>query len=242
MLRADTQKLWSHLECQQALRGFVLAGGTALTLHLGHRQSEDLDFMFIGKKLPRGQISALKRSCSADGFEFVANDSIADMQEWEDSGMDLMDYQQNYVVGGSVKVSFWAPDQEVLRLMGPAHEHGVRVAGLDEIFRTKCMVCADRSKLRDWFDVYTLLERGLFQPMDIYQAFELAGVPSKFDIARSRMTYGNPGLNDEGFASLLPHPPTQQDMQEIFKAVFSGIEVEVARKALLMAQPIAPAT
>ena len=213
MLRDDTQKLWSYLQPCGALRGFVLAGGTALTLHLGHRLSEDLDFMFVGKKLPRGQIEALKRICSLDGIEFEAADSVADIQEWEDSGMDLLDYQQNYVVAGAVKVSLWAPDQDVLRLMEPALQDAVRVASVDEIFRTKCLVCADRSKLRDWFDVYTLLQSCNFAPMDIYEAFERSGVPSKFDIARSRMTYGNPGLNDEGFSSLLPNAPTLQDMQ-----------------------------
>jgi len=232
MLRPDTQKLWSHLQSQQALRGFVLAGGTALTLHLGHRLSEDLDFMFIGKKLPRGQISALKRACSEVGHQFVANDSIEDIREWEDSGMDLMDYQQNYVVDGAVKVSFWAPDQEVFRLMRPGLETGVRVADLDEIFSTKCITCADRSKLRDWFDVYTLLNCGLFSPMGIHETFERAGVPSKFDIARGRMTYGSPGINDEGFASLLPHPPSAEDLQVFFRGVFNVIEENVTKLAL----------
>lgn len=231
MLRADTQALWAHLEGQRALRGFVLAGGTALTLHLAHRLSEDLDFMFIGKKVPRGQIEALKRVCSQEGFEFLASDAPSDLQEWEDSGMDLLDYQQNYVVGGAVKVSFWAPDAEVLRLMAPALDGGVRVASLKEIFQTKCLVCADRSKLRDWFDVYTMLRSGLFVPMDIHEAFVQSGVSSKFDIARSRMSYGSPGVNDEGFASLLPNPPTQEEMQEFFREVFTAIEVEVAESA-----------
>jgi len=34
MLRPETEKLWAHLKDQKALRGFVLAGGTALSMHL----------------------------------------------------------------------------------------------------------------------------------------------------------------------------------------------------------------
>jgi predicted nucleotidyltransferase component of viral defense system len=33
------------------MRGFVLVGGTALTMHLGHRVSEDLDFMWADTRL-----------------------------------------------------------------------------------------------------------------------------------------------------------------------------------------------
>ena len=34
------------------MKKFTLVGGTALALQLGHRQSEDLDFIFDGEKLP----------------------------------------------------------------------------------------------------------------------------------------------------------------------------------------------
>lgn len=232
MLRPDTEKLWKHLERSKALRGFVLAGGTALSLHLQHRLSEDLDFMFIGQKLPLVQIQALKKSCHQAGFSFVVNDSPSDIREWEDSGLELADYQHNYIVGGTVKVSLWAPDQDVLRLMASGLATGVRVATLRELFDTKCLVCADRSKTRDWFDLFTMLQRGLFEPMDIYGAFVKAGVLSKFDIARSRMTYGKPSLDDEGYASLLENPPGAAEMQDYFSGVFSKIEVEVSRLAL----------
>lgn len=231
MLRPDTEKLWAFLKDQEPLKGFALVGGTALSMHLDHRLSEDLDFMFAGNKLPTAQINVLKRISSQAGFGFVADDALKDLQDWEDTGYEPHDYQQNFIVGGAVKVSLFAPDQEVLRLMDPMLEHDrVRVATLSEIFRTKCLVCADRSKTRDWFDVYTMLTHGSFFPMDIYDAFSRAQVPSKFDIARARMTHGSPGLNDEGFASLLSNPPSLIEMQSYFRGVFDEIETEVARR------------
>jgi Nucleotidyl transferase AbiEii toxin, Type IV TA system len=232
MLRPDTQALWEVLEKQVALRGFVLAGGTALSMHLHHRLSEDLDFMFIGAKLPRSQINALKKACIPLGFEFVANDSVVDLQSWEDCGDDLADYQQNFVVGG-VKVTFWAPDPDVLRIMGPGKSDAVRVASVEEIFATKCLVCADRSKTRDWFDLYTLLkgEHG-FEPIDVFDTFKNAGVPNKFDIALSRMTRGEPGIVDEGFSSLLSNAPSIEEMKSYFKGVFGKAQVQVAQRSM----------
>jgi hypothetical protein len=233
MLRPDTQILWDALKDQKALHGFVLAGGTALSMHLNHRLSEDLDFMFIGAKLPRARILALQKSCSHAGFEFTPNDSVADIQEWEDCGDDLADYQQNHMVG-RVKVSFWAPDPDVLSVMGPADESGVRVASLQEIFDTKCLVCADRSKTRDWFDLYSLLQSPHgFEPVDVFAAFDKAGVPSKFDIALRRMTKGEPGVADEGFESLLENPPSIEELRGFFQEVFHKAQVEVASKARL---------
>jgi hypothetical protein len=43
MLKPDTEAVWQFLRRQPGLTGFVLMGGSALALRLGHRQSEDLD-------------------------------------------------------------------------------------------------------------------------------------------------------------------------------------------------------
>jgi hypothetical protein len=229
MLRPDTARLWSFLERQSALGGFVLVGGTALSMHLDHRLSEDLDFMIPAAKLPRAAIDGLKRFSHASGFGFVPNDRAEGVAEFEDSGMDYHDYQQDYVVGGTVKLTLVAPDREVRVLLRAGVPQGPRVASLEEIFRLKCIACANRSKTRDWLDMYVLLQRDLFQPLDIYRTFELAGVPSKFDIAMGRLCSGKVGLLDEGYDSLLAEPPSLIEMSDFFKGVRDEIEVEVAR-------------
>lgn len=233
MLRPDTERLWRFLQRQSGLGGFVLVGGTALSMHLDHRISEDLDFMIPAARLPRHAIDGLKRLSHASGFNFVPNDSPEGLAEFEDTGMDYHDYQQDYVVGGSVKLTLVAPDPEVKVLLRAGAPDGPRVASLEEIFRLKCIACANRSKTRDWLDMYVLLQRGFFQPLDIYRTFELAGVPAKFDIAMARMCSGKVGLLDEGYESLLSEPPSVADMQAYFKFLRDDIEADVARlKAL----------
>jgi len=229
MLRPDTERLWRFLQGQSTLGGFVLVGGTALSMHLDHRISEDLDFMIPTPRLPRHAIEGLKRLSHASGFNFVPNDSPEGFAEFEDTGMDYHDYQQDYVVGGSVKLTLVAPDPEVKVLLRAGAPDRPRVASLEEIFRLKCIACANRSKTRDWLDMYVMLQRGLFQPLDIHRTFELAGVPAKFDIAMGRMCSGKVGLLDEGYESLLAEPPSVADMQVYFKRVRDEVEVEVAR-------------
>lgn len=228
MLRPDTQALWDVLKSQSSLHGFVLVGGTALSMHLNHRLSEDLDFMYPDLSLPRDRINILKRVCAQEGIDFVSNDRPDALREFEDCGYDYYDYQQDYIAAGTVKVTFVAPEPEVKALLDPGDKSGPRVASLEEVFRLKCIACANRSKTRDWLDMYVLLTQGLFESYDIYTAFEKAGVPHKWQIALGRMCSGRIDLLDEGYESLLPAPPSVAEMAHYFESVRDQIEVRRA--------------
>lgn len=233
MLRPDTEQLWNFLRNESALGGFVLVGGTALSMHLNHRISEDLDFMLPAPRLPRAAIEGLKKRAQAHDFNFVANDNPEALLEFEDTGLNYHDYQQDFIVNDRVKVTVVAPDPEVGVMLRSGQPDGPRIASLEEIFRLKCIACANRTKTRDWLDMFVLLQRGLFQPLDIYRTYDMAGVPAKFDIAMGRMCSGKVSLLDEGYESLMPSPPSVAEMQTYFKTVRDEIEVEVARlKAL----------
>jgi predicted nucleotidyltransferase component of viral defense system len=242
VLRPDTQRLWEHLQSEPALKGFVLVGGTALSMHLHHRLSEDLDFMYLGKTLPKGQIGALKRRAIDADFEFIANDSPAGVEEFINAGLDLSDYQQDYMVNGTVKVSLVAPEPENARQLEQVESPGPRVASLAEIFRLKCIVASDRSKTRDWFDLYLLLKQEHFEPTEVIRAFERAGAPRKYDIAMMRLCSGKPALNDEGYETLLKEPPTIEEMQRFFIETRDRIEKDVARQAMAAHQAPLPTT
>ena len=49
-LRPDTAGVWAALEGHPLLKGFILIGGTALTLRIGHRVSEDLGFAYTAPR------------------------------------------------------------------------------------------------------------------------------------------------------------------------------------------------
>lgn len=231
MLPADTKQVWSFLKEQPALAGFVLVGGSALALRIRHRMSEDLDFVSSEPRLPRARLEALCRIAEASGFDFQHQDDEATTQEFADAGLALHDYQQNYLVNQNVKVSFFAPDPPLAMVLKGPLEPTARVATIEELFKTKALVSASRSKTRDWIDLYVLLRDHRFNLRDYRAAFEEAGVSAQCDTGLSRLCSGVPQRDDEGYAHLLSDPPTLEEMKAYFTAQRDKLEIEMAEEA-----------
>ncbi len=230
MLRPETEKLWNSIKDSPLLKNFILVGGTALSIRISHRLSEDLDFICLNPKLPKVQIEAFLKFCSQQGFTITPNDSQEAIAEWEDTGMDLHDYQRDFLVNDLIKITFFSADDETRPLLNPGNANAVRIAEIHEVFALKAIVSADRSKTRDWFDLYTLMKHHGFTGVDLYKAFLQNSRPQKFDIAIKRLTSGKPALNDEGYQSLLQSPPTVQEMSEFFKAAANEVIKHLAEE------------
>ncbi len=231
MLPPATKQLWNFLIDQPVLAGFVLVGGSALALRLNHRLSEDLDFAFIGENLPKERLQALVLLAGKNGFEFHHRDDEAAIVEFQNAGQDLHDHQQDFSVNNSVKVSFFVPQNGLNKVLLPGTSSGVRLAELPELFKTKCLVSALRSKTRDWLDLYLLFRDHGFTGHDYYQAFIEAGLATSCDIGLARLCSGLPQRNDEGYQHLLTEPPTVEKMQTLFKEIRNQIEAEQAAAA-----------
>ncbi|CAN5865119.1 hypothetical protein BH11VER1_BH11VER1_26800 [soil metagenome] len=217
MLKPETDHVWQCLREQPALAGFVLIGGTALTLHIGHRLSEDLDFACLLPKLPRARLRALIQSCAGQGVLFRANDDAGAVDDFEISGMDLHDHQQDFLVNGVVKVSFFCPEAPLHALLESREEHaGVRIAMLRELFQSKAILTASRSKTRDWFDLYILMQQHGFTMKDFYTAYVQAGIPNQYDLGIKRLCSGHPQASDEGYEALVKAAPSVAELQQFF--------------------------
>ncbi len=142
-----------------------------------------------------------------------------------------LDYQQDFLVNGEVRVSFFAADEAQQKaLAGPAQSQ-VRVATLPELFKTKCLVSARRSKTRDWLDLYLLMREHGFTIRDYQAAFQHAGGAAQCDIGLARLCSGVPQRDDEGYAHLLPNPPTLDEMKAFFVEQRNKLEIETAAEA-----------
>ena len=237
MLRPDTNQLWERLRDEPLLSGFVLVGGSALALHLGHRVSEDLDFAYVGLevtgtssaaelRLPRHRLDVLIERLRVENRKVEHNDNATDVDDFLLAGLELSDYQQNYLANG-VKASFFAPDTPLRAVLHPGVQGGSRLAGLDELFASKALVSARRSSTRDWFDLYHLMTSGGYTMRDFVSVFERTADLNQLDIALRRLCSGQPGRYDEGFASLLDHPPTVPQMSAFFEAERDRYEREL---------------
>lgn len=228
MLPPKTEAVWNFLKEQPALAGFVLVGGSALALRLQHRLSEDLDLAYPGERLPRRQLDALRRGAEAHGVNLERQDNEAALHEFSDGGLELHDYQQDFLANGAVKVSFFAPDAPLKKLLAGAPEAKARVGTLSEVFKSKCLVSAVRSKTRDWLDLFLLLRDHGFTIQDYVAAFHEAGAESQCDIGLSRLCSGQPQRDDEGYVQLLPNPPTLEQMTAFFRQQRDQFEIQKA--------------
>ena len=238
-LRPDTAWVWAALEGHPLLRGFILIGGTALTLRIGHRVSEDLDFAYTAPKLPKAQVSALVKHLAALNVQLVPEQNPLDEEEFFDSGLDLSDYQQNFLAShdgqGSVKISLVCFDPPMTDFLRGLPADPVRVATLGEIFETKAWLCSERSKTRDWIDLFTLIKQHGYTFDDVYAVFRRVGRLAAFNNATSRLRSCKPGAADEGY---LPHParvpngaPTLDEMREFFNRELDALQTRLARAA-----------
>jgi hypothetical protein len=231
MLKAETERLWQWLQNEPLLGRFILVGGSALSLRIGHRVSEDLDLVFNAPKLPRVVLARFVARCQERGFPLRAWDNPADLDEFLLAGEDLNDYQQDFLAPGEVRLSFFVADREMLPFLKSGLSGSVRLAEIEEVFRLKCLVSAKRSKTRDWLDLYILMTRHGFTFRDYAETFQLAGVPEQLDLGLARLCGGRPPKDDEGYESLLPDPPSLEHIAAFFRAQRDLLEVELAQKA-----------
>ena len=109
-----------------------LAGGTALAVHLHHRQSRDLDFFYSD---PGVDLAALERDCHS--LARSREQSRARDPQWNpaDAKIQFLD----------------AHDQ--IELAEPERRAGILVSSLADVFAMKVKVIGDRGELRDYFDL-----------------------------------------------------------------------------------------
>jgi hypothetical protein len=145
VLPAAQREIWTSLAPALHLN-FVLYGGTAIALHLGHRESLDFDF-FRSESLDKDQMRAK--------FEFVRGASV------------LQDAPETLVIlaempAGSVKVSFFG-GIGFGRVNNPLEtsDGALLVASLDDLMATKLKATLDRAEAKDYRDIAEMISAGV---------------------------------------------------------------------------------
>jgi hypothetical protein len=122
----------------------VLYGGTALALHLAHRNSVDFDF-FGSRALDLSQIE--------QGTSFLKGANI--IQRDKNTLSAIVDR------GGPVKVSFFgAPNLPRLSAALVAKDNGLGVASLLDLAGTKASVVQVPAEAKDYIDIDALIAVG----------------------------------------------------------------------------------
>jgi hypothetical protein len=220
MLPPPTEELWLRLKNEPLLAGWFLLGGTALSLRIAHRISEDLDFAWpqVGK-LPRAALETLIRVLGREGWRMERNDDAGAYEEFLLAGMSLH-HQQDFIATGNsgrVKLTFFAPDPPLSAILPPTQAPVPVAAPLPLLFQSKALAACGRSAVRDWVDLYVLMTQHGFTMQDFAAAYESAGALLQLDIAFTRLTSGQTRPGDPGVEGMMVHPPAVEELAEFFR-------------------------
>jgi hypothetical protein len=145
------REIWTSLAPAPRLN-FVLYGGTAIALHLGHRESLDFDF-FRSEPLDKDQIRA--------AFGFINGAAI--LQDTPDTLGVLAE-----MPSGPVKVSFFG-GIGFGRVNDPlaTRDDILLVASLDDLMATKLKATLDRAEAKDYRDIAAMISAGVSLPAGV---------------------------------------------------------------------------
>lgn len=164
ILPAAQRELWPLLAPSASL-GFVLYGGTAVALQLGHRESLDFDFFRSGP-LDKDEIRAQ--------FGFVSGAVI--LQDAPNTLVVLAS-----VPSGSVKVSFFESIR-FGRINDPlqSSDGTLFVASLEDLLATKLKATLDRAEAKDYRDIAEMISAGVSLPRALSAFSQMfAGEPAQ---------------------------------------------------------------
>lgn len=143
-----TKKLFQVFKDMPFISEFTLVGGSALSLQIQHRKSEDLDFIFDDEILP---YKSLKRAIDhkfKGTYQIIKEDT---------------NYQIDYIIQG-VKVTFFTTGaiQIPFCVEKFTHPYGkINIATPIIIAVLKMSSIAQRNTIRDYYDLYYLVKHSL---------------------------------------------------------------------------------
>lgn len=195
MRKGLTDKIDAIIEkvaTMESIKPYILSGGTALSIQIGHRKSEDLDFMMwrtSKKEKPEVDWTTIEQ-------ELIAK--IGAVESFNMLGFD----QVEFVVAG-VKFSFYVsnnycPVSEPVPYLG-----NIRLADIYSIMAMKMEVMLRRMKMRDYYDIYAILREGY----DISKGIEAALKYSQHKLSSKNIVMlllSDSFMSDENFEQLDP--------------------------------------
>jgi Nucleotidyl transferase AbiEii toxin, Type IV TA system len=169
------RRLWNELG--DTPENFVLYGGTALGLRLGHRHSEDFDWFSNHSFAPDALQKRITYLREAEMSQFEANTLTAIIDR-----------------GGPVKVSFFG-GLKLNRVRDPevVPENGIQVASLIDVAATKLATIQQRAQARDYEDLAAIIDAGISLTDALAAAMAVYGKEFNGALSLKALTYFDDG-------------------------------------------------
>jgi hypothetical protein len=176
ILPASQQRLWRELS--EVPEDFTLYGGTAIALHLGHRESIDFDFFSQKTFDPTDLRSTIPFMRAAEITQQAPNTLTG-----------IVDRD------GPIKVSFFGlPDLKRLRPPHMVEQNGLKIASLTDLAGTKARVVQARAEAKDYIDIDALIRKGgIALPTSLAAARAIFGPSFNPQITLKALSYFDEG-------------------------------------------------
>jgi predicted nucleotidyltransferase component of viral defense system len=142
-----TLQVIAEISKMEFVKSYFLVGGTALSLQIKHRLSEDLDFIrWQNTRKDKTDIDITKikkqllESYAINSIDIFANNHI------------------EVYINGEVKLSFYAPEKRKPEISPVFYMNNLILADTDCIASLKMETLLRRTEYRDYYDLYCILK------------------------------------------------------------------------------------
>ncbi len=195
-LPASVHNILSRLKTITDMHRFILGGGTALALQLGHRISVDLDFFTQNTFSTESLFQNLKAISSA-------------IQLLQDDEGTLT------VIADETKISLFHYPYPFIE--PPAILEGVSVAGILDVSSMKVIAISQRGAKRDFIDLYFAAQDTPFRKIAENMAMRFGKERiNPLHIGKSLVYFEDADVDPEPHY-LIKNPPKWEDIKKFFK-------------------------
>ncbi|HBX53371.1 MAG: hypothetical protein A2275_11990 [Bacteroidetes bacterium RIFOXYA12_FULL_35_11] len=193
-LAPNTGKIFEKITLLSCIKEYTLVGGTALSLQIGKRLSEDFDFCRWS--------SNLKSDKPIVDWPLIKAEleTIGSVQNQNILGFDHVDF----IVDG-VKLSFFTKQQNLSPVENPVlFLNNIKLADIDAIGAMKIELILRRSAFRDYYDIYSILKEGRSLKSLLLKASKYSNYALKTKNALLFLLNGDNFKQEKNFSELAP--------------------------------------
>jgi hypothetical protein len=208
-LMQKTEKIFKEISKLECIKDYTLIGGTAISLQIDKRLSEDLYFCKwstnLNKDMPTVDWPQIKKEL----------ETIGKIDKFDVLGFD----QVNFVVN-SVKISFLTKQENLSPVKTLVHIlNNIKAADLYSLGSMKVELVLRRSNFRDYYDIYSLLKEGLSLKTIVEGAATYSNRTLKTRDALSFLSNGSNYKKGKDFDLLKPvYDITNKTIEDLIKS------------------------
>lgn len=207
-LTEATKEVFADVSRLDCIKDLFLCGGTAQSIQMNHRLSEDLDFELLG----------LRKERPALDFRAILGELKA---KFPDAREEILgdEHLIVFINKGKVKLSFYRPENPVKSMHIGLRFNNLKTPDLQELLGMKVYTLCVRTVFRDYYDIYCLLEEGCRLEEAISYASHLSRHTIRSKTMYSRLLSPQLFRRDADFERMSPkYPVSPEEIRDRIKA------------------------